>query len=529
MSMNHGRGSQVRFGATVALVFATGACAPQVCGGDDAAATHDADSATQPRPDAVAADGAPDASSVADVVVEPEDSGAAMMMDASADSGVRTDAGSMGDAMSSGGAVRVSVPCPTTGNIINVAAGSSIASAVGRARAGDIIVVAAGTYTETDLVLPPQVSLRGAGSDRTTIQFSGSLNWWRGRVHLSSSSSTMGGQCISALSLRGRAEDFDGIYIENRTDIRIDDVRISGFFNSGIRILGNARDAVRRVEISRFSVSESSRESASSGQGNIALDGNIRELHIHDGAIAHTSNEPVGPDGDRRSGYGIKARPYYEGSTERIGMIQDASIHDVQFTCKPIGGWAGNLAPNINIEFWRANASNVEIATNRFGCSISLEYNENQPVERTFWVHHNQFNSRTGQSIEAALSSLVVEDNVFDLRENTNLWNVIGEYNNGHTITGQVYRRNRFVMGSGAPSLFVFTAPVRDWTFDNNVLETTGRPVFMELRRANSAGSGNLFVRNNMFGSAGLRERFGYSEGAPTTTPSPLVWTGNTP
>ena len=423
-------------------------------------------------------------------------------------------------------------PPPPTGSTIkptiaplartlNVAAGQSIAAAAAGARFGDRIVVAAGTFNEPQFTLPPGVSLVGSGVGSTVIRFA-DFTWWQGSIRLASEKTTAGQQMITDLTLDGQgARAFVGVEIHDRTDVLVQRVRITGFYEAGIEIKGSRNEKSAVIEIADFWIGETSREGNDGSRGNLMTSGNVDRLLVRDGKFETMSANPIGPSaGFSGSGYAFKARPYYEGST----MVPDPMLSNSRFTnntwkCKSNASWNGGFSPNFSFEVWAVSADNVEIDKNTFGCFVSLEYNKNAPVARTFWLHDNLFKVATGPAVEFAIPNVLVERNVFDFTANTNAWSVFGEFNNGTRIRGQRVVDNVFELGTRAPSLFVYTAPVEDWRFERNTIRGSSAPTLMELRRANSNGSNNLTIVGNTFARTDWRP-FSYLEGSNGQRPT---------
>lgn len=427
-------------------------------------------------------------------------------------------------------------PPPTGGTIkptiaplartLNVAAGQSIAAAAAQARSGDRIVVAAGTFDEPQFALPPGVSLVGSGAGSTVIRFSDFV-WWQGSIRLASERTTAGQQMITDLTLDGRgARAFIGLEIHDRTDILVQRVKITGFYEAGIEIKGSRNEKSAVIEIADFWIGETSREGNDGSRGNLMTSGNVDRLLVRDGKFETMTANPIGPiAGFNGSGYAFKARPYYEGST----MVPDPRLSNSRFTnntwkCKSNASWNGGLSPNFSFEVWAVSADNVEIDKNTFGCFVSLEYNKNAPVARTFWLHDNRFQIATGPAIEFAIPNVLVERNVFDFTANTNAWSVFGEFNNGTRIRGQRVVDNVFELGTRAPSLFVYTAPIEDWRFERNTIRGSSAPTLVELRRANSNGSNGLTIAGNTFERADWRP-FSYAEGSNGQRPTNVTIT----
>jgi hypothetical protein len=426
------------------------------------------------------------------------------------------------------------------GRDIYVAPGESITNASYGAVSGDRIVLGAGIYDEQQFYLRPGVSLVGAGRDGTTIRFS-QFSYWQGGIRLRSESEEIGGQLIADLTIDGSgAKAWGGIEVHNRSDVYIHNVKATGFYDFAISVLGSRDQKSSRVEISDSWIGESSREQTgdTGARGNLLLSGNLERLVVRDNEfVTNTSEQITGIPATEglqyRSGYAIKAVPYYEGGNAVPDpLVSNSKFVNNTFACKPNGSWQNGLAPNFTIEFKSVNAENVEIAHNpSVPCMLSLEYNENKRTARSFWVHNNQFNIQKNTAIEFAISDALVEDNVFDFRNANVLYHPFGEFNgkppqNGQPGVGvpmhnQIVRRNKIYLGDHAPPLFVVTLPVKNWRFEDNEIYGTKRPKIMEFRRASSDGSDGLFVLRNRFESG--YDLFNYVEGSSGIPPTNVV------
>ncbi len=410
---------------------------------------------------------------------------------------------------------------------ISVGPGGDVKAAIEKAANGDRVLIAAGTYTVNTVQVPVGVSIIGAGQSQTVLKFQ-EFSWWKGSLLLYSSVTTSGNQEICSLTMDGqKAKAFEGITIHNRTHVSIHDITITGFFNAGIQVAGSQDQKSASVEIYNFNIAESSRENGSGSMGNIMLSGNVDSLIIHDGTITHLTNYPVGQYGDKSSGGGIKARPYYAGSTEVIGTISNSKILRVTFKSKPTAPWAGNLAPNITIEFWRCIAKLVEIAYCHLPTSVSLEYNASVSNQPTFWVHDNTFVPQTGQAMELATPYCLIENNRFDMTQNANAWGVIGNYNSDTQITGITIRKNMFLLAATQPHIYRTTARLRNWRFENNTIRAANKILVMEVCRANSDGSDGIYITGNQFQN-GFTD-FAYTDGSSGVRPTNVVISDTVP
>ena len=369
------------------------------------------------------------------------------------------------------------------------------------------IVLAAGTYDEKSADLKPGVSLQGAGVDKTIISIDTWL-WNEGALRLISNEMTSGNQFLKGFTLDGKNHNgWSGVQIINRSDITITEVKIQYFFDNAVGITADHGTTARNIEIGNFEIRESSRESGNSSQGNITTRGNMDNLQIHDGAIYHQTNVPVGPWGEKSSGYAIKCFASWTGSGfNNTDLVSNSKIYNIRDVGKSGAAW-GNNVPNLGFEFWYIGASEVEIYNCDMTTQISLEHDESTPYAKgkySFWVHDNRFKVATGPSIELTVSNSVIEKNVFDYRDNVNAWNVMGEYNQKPKGGSNIHvRRNYFILGDNSPIIWALNNASDGIFFYNNTITGSGEYVFPPIFQMRAPHSGrtsnNMQVLNNVF------------------------------
>ncbi|MDJ1506957.1 hypothetical protein, partial [Xanthocytophaga agilis] len=365
-----------------------------------------------------------------------------------------------------------------------------------------MIYVAAGTYDEQPMPLKPGVSLQGAGIDQTIIK-NGTFVWWYGAIQLYSSSLTNGNQTLSGFTLDGKSYSaFTGIQVQNRNNVKIFNVKVQQFYHAGIELWSDTGNQTENIEIYNFTISESARESTGGSYGNITSRGSVRNLQIHDGTIYHQSNISIGSYGEKTSGYAMKFLASYNGSAfSTSDYVSKSKIYNIKEYGKAFAPWGQNV-PNISFEFWAIGAEEVEITNCDFTTHLSLEYD---PAvlkgAYSFWVHDNRFKVGMGQSIELTTSNTIIENNIFDYRENTNAWNVMGEYNQKSKGATNIHvRRNYFLLGDRSPILWALGNPSTNLYFYNNTINGSGNPALFQIRStSNGVASKNLQVFNNAF------------------------------
>ncbi|MDJ1486453.1 hypothetical protein QNI16_38645, partial [Cytophagaceae bacterium YF14B1] len=210
----------------------------------------------------------------------------------------------------------------------------------------------------------------------------------------------------------------------------------------------------------------------------------------------------IGSYGEKTSGYAMKFLASYDGSAfSTSDYVSKSKIYNIKEYGKAFAPWGQNV-PNISFEFWAIGAEEVEITNCDFTTHLSLEYD---PAvlkgAYSFWVHDNRFKVGMGQSIELTTSNTIIENNIFDYRENTNAWNVMGEYNQKSKGATNIHvRRNYFLLGDRSPILWALGNPSTNLYFYNNTINGTGNPALFQIRStSNGVASKNLQVFNNAF------------------------------
>lgn len=385
--------------------------------------------------------------------------------------------------------------------------------ALSQAKKGETIVLAKGVFLLPCVDIPAGVSIVGQGSRKTTLKFS-EMRWWRGCLDFTSQRTEKSNQRLEGVRLDGQKKSFNGVYINNRTDITILDVVCRGFYNSAITVNGSHNEQAANIEIAHFDILNCSRENSDGALGNITLEGFLEGVVIRDGKIAHTSSSTIQPYSNKRSGGGIKIRPTWQGNTQHNGKVKYSKIQRIIFESKPIGSWNGDFAPNLNIEVCDSEAEELEISGCYLPSSMSLEHNAGN---RTFHVHSNYFATQWGQSLELAAPHSIIERNVFDFRKNTNAWGVTGNYNSDAPIRNISFFENDFLLGHHTPHLYRTTARLDGFNFLRNKVFSEKEVVLLELETPNTAGCNNIIAEDNYFHAGYIPYSFTKDASVPPT------------
>ena len=126
-----------------------------------------------------------------------------------------------------------------SGNGSSASPWKTIAYALTKAVAGDLVSIEDGTYSENQLVFPAGVSLTSKSQDKTKVVIQPASNLGSSIPFVSLISptpGTLGNQVISHVTISGRGSGFiayQGIKIQNRNNVRIHHCSIEKFFGIG--------------------------------------------------------------------------------------------------------------------------------------------------------------------------------------------------------------------------------------------------------------------------------------------------------
>lgn len=229
--------------------------------------------------------------------------------------------------------------------------------ALTQSTSGDIISVAAGTYTETSyLAVGPGISIIGAGVDVTTIKVTSGLNWnvdcgaldaTKCLFQYNTSSSTAAS--LTDLTIEGNNKlVHGGIYIgSGRNNLTVEDIKISNFDYFGAYVTGTGH-TFRNVQIIN------SAEAASCfSTGNLLVSTLTTFL---------CDNVDIS---DNVGGYGVKK---FGGNDIIDGMTWTNS--DIRIL--PSSPYGGGSIPNIAFEFESCRPRNCVISNSYFDNALSL-------------------------------------------------------------------------------------------------------------------------------------------------------------
>jgi hypothetical protein len=264
-----------------------------------------------------------------------------------------------------------------------------------------------GTFIETEILhVPPFINIEGEHQDVTIIQPAENLYYNPATPGPSShkflfilnSDHTSSKQHLKNFTVDGAGRKLHGgIYINNRDNIIIDNIKIQSVNFCGIWLLNSKGSTIKNTTLLNSSWASNDWCSGALQLANVS-DTDIFNLHINE---------------DR--GYGIKAL-----GTESPVSLSNVKIHDSRISVNPIGVWNKGAAPNISIELWSANLTDCEIYNCYVDNHISLVKADYfpPPGTQTMRVHHNTIDlgSRAkgqGYGLELSVNDAEIDHNVF--------------------------------------------------------------------------------------------------------------------
>jgi hypothetical protein len=264
-----------------------------------------------------------------------------------------------------------------------------------------------GTFIEsTFLHVPPFINIEGENQELTIIQPAPHLYYNPTTPGLSAekflfilnSDHTSGKQSLKNFTIDGAGRKLHGgIYINNRDNILVDNIKIQNVNFCAIWLLNSKGSSIKNTTLLNSAWASNDWCSGALQLANLT-DTDIYNLHINE---------------DR--GYGIKAL-----GTESPISLSNVKIHDSRISVNPTGIWNNGAAPNISIELWSANLTACEIYNCYVDNHISLVKADFTPPKgkQTIRVHHNTIDlgSRAkgqGYGLELSVNEVEVDHNVF--------------------------------------------------------------------------------------------------------------------
>lgn len=277
----------------------------------------------------------------------------------------------------------------------------SIGHAISNSSAGQTIKVSQGIFIEDQLIIPPHVSVEGAGLTQTIIKANPALHYHPANpgfaiehflIQLTSPDYEPGEQRISDLLIDGDNKKLHGgIFINKRKDIVIENVRIQNTNFSGLWLWNT-----ENVKVTKTEVKNCSWGSTAWCSGAINL-GELKSVEIDNCLV------------DEDTGYGIKTLG--PKNARHVKLI----IRNSVITVNPEGLWNEGLAPNISIEL--LNLVDSEIHHCYVDNHISVA-NDSLSSHKSVRIHHNILDLSTrakghGYGLELSINNVEVDNNYF--------------------------------------------------------------------------------------------------------------------
>jgi hypothetical protein len=343
-------------------------------------------------------------------------------------------------------------------------------------------------YEPAALSLPPQTNLRGAGMDLTIIKglrtfyyHPSNPGFEPGRfiLRLDGPLDALGNQALTDFTIDGSDKQIHGgIYINGRSNILVENVKIKQTNFCGIWIL-NVKDVEIR-KVSLLNCAWGSNEWCSGAFQLAYADGlEIDRLDIDEG-----------------TGYGIKTLGH-----DAAHILRRFRLHDSRISVNPKGLWQNGKAPNIAIEIWANSFAESEIYNCYFDNHISIVNSDHAtlPSGKIFRIHHNMFDilSRAkgeGYGIELTIHDAEIDHNIFK-------GGFSGISNWSHSKTNWSIHHNIFYgISSTYPTGIInaYKGNLKNVNIYNNTVELFGTTTVNFLQCGNGGVSEDVVIKNNL-------------------------------
>ncbi len=357
------------------------------------------------------------------------------------------------------------------------------------ANQGHIIRLSAGTFIESGAFnIPAGVSVEGAGMDQTIIKAASSFYYNPAApgfgtdkflMNLTSAAESNGNQRVRNLMIDGDGKKLHGgIFVQNRNNITIENVKVQYVNFSGIWLWGVKNSTVKNIKLKDCAW-------GSAGWCSAAFQ------------IANVSNVDIsGFDIDEGKGYGIK----------NLGQVTNSpfpniKIHDGRVSVAPAGAWNNGSAPNITIEFWASGFAGTEIYNCYLDNHVSLVTYPVAQRGAPMKIYNNTFDilgpraKGAGYGIELSVYDVEVYNNWFNGgstpivnwgdRQFSN-WNI-----HHNTVNG---------VSSGYPTAVVssYKGGLKDINIHNNTVEMSGSATVNFIEFNNGGVGENIYIKNNL-------------------------------
>jgi hypothetical protein len=297
------------------------------------------------------------------------------------------------------------------------------------AGAGHTIVLAAGTYTETQaILLPLGVNVQGAGVSQTTINAGAIPNPGGGNsmlFQLTSTSHAYGNQTLSGFTINGQNKQLEGgIHVQGRSNVVIHDVNVTNTAHTAIRVIAgwSATDLVAPpfyltgIQVYNCVLTNTSHDLSGWTSGSLSLGG-------LDGALIHHNTI------DENEGYGIKFENFgwFKGIKVYNNTVNTNNIDVLWNSDASIEFW--NIYENSDI--YNNTLNNWVSIVNRYaGTGTTVRFRDNVEIVTN--------DANTAPGIELAAGNAKVYNNYFEqVRWGVGIWQE--KYNSNNEIYNNVF------------------------------------------------------------------------------------------
>lgn len=283
------------------------------------------------------------------------------------------------------------VPIPPTDEIV-IQPGQPIKAIIESAAAGKTVRLLEGSYSENQFTVPANVTLKGAGKAKTTINFTGTMAQQseNGMIQLKSGSQLNGNQEISGFTIKGNNLCNGGIIVDKRDTVKILDVKVQDttYFGAWLKNSTNS-------ELANSEFYNSSWASVGWCTGEICVF-NLKNMLIHHNVIKTDKTT---------KGYGIKAL-WPDGSF-------NGKIYSNIINMHPTSLWNNGQAPNISIELAACFYDGIEIFDNDIVNVMSMAAHRATKSGRLI-ISGNRMNMlpNTTCAVELVCSNVTLQNNL---------------------------------------------------------------------------------------------------------------------
>ncbi len=355
---------------------------------------------------------------------------------------------------------------------------------------GHTIKLGAGTFVESQILLPMGVNILGEARDLTIIKSNPSFYFYPASpgfsnekflIRLYSGSSSAGNQSIKNLTVDGDGKKLHGgIFINNRNNVVIENVKVQYVNFNAIWFSGSHNGTVKNIQLKDCAWGSTSWCSA-------AL------------AFANSSNLDIsGFDIDEGRGYGIKNLGH-----DQNAPLTNVKLHHGKVSVHQTGMWNGGSAPNISIELWASAFPGTEISNTYIDNHISLVNPSGTRSSVPLKIYNNVFDI-LGPRTKGSGYCIELSANDVEIRNNWFYGGAYGVVNwaprifNNWNIHHNVFYG---ISGGANPTSIVcsYKGGVQGLNLYNNTVELTGTSQAVHFLELDNGSRGtNVNLKNNL-------------------------------